>query len=677
MYVVTGLGITVGFHRHFTHRAFATSKPVRATLAVMGTMAIEGPITAWVADHRKHHAFSDQQGDPHSPHVDHGRGLRGALRGLLHAHVGWLFVHTQRANKQRYAPDLIADRTIAFVDRTTLWWIGLGLALPFGLGYALGGTLQRGADGPAVGRRDADPAAAPRDLLDQLAVSLLRPPAASRPATTRATSRWLAPLTFGEAWHNNHHAFPTSAVHGLRWYRARAGSERDHDRRAAAPGARVGRRDDQPRAPGGEAGERAELSDGAGTSPSAGAAELSRGPAVAVLDGLRGVAALGIVAYHCWLLSGEAGLGDEPCATCSRAASSRSRCSSCSAASCCSCRSRARDGDFGSGAALRPAPGGARSLPAYYVVLARVRARLPAADHGERLADQVSPGLRCWPTDAGPARGAAAARLPRERSGFGVDPVVWTLSLEASSTAAAARGGLASGATRGSGVAIPLALGLAVRLAARRRARTRARARCCCPPSRCTRPSSPPGCWRARCCTSAGASARSARRRPACGDRRRGRRAAAAADRAPRCSRRRCGGPDGSDVRDAVQRDAFAMALLPLACAAAMLGLAARAAPRCRPRWRARRGVRWLGSVSYGTFLVHFPVHPARVHDARLLARRLPRRLPRAGRVRRAGVAAARLAVVGGDRAPCAPARPARHARCGPPRRRSPHQQRT
>ena len=104
MYVTTGLGITVGFHRLFTHRAFSTSKPLRATFAVMGTMAIEGPITAWVADHRKHHAFSDAEGDPHSPHVDHGRGLRGALRGLAHAHVGWLFLHTQRANKKRYAP---------------------------------------------------------------------------------------------------------------------------------------------------------------------------------------------------------------------------------------------------------------------------------------------------------------------------------------------------------------------------------------------------------------------------------------------------------------------------------------------------------------------------------------------------------------------------------------------
>jgi stearoyl-CoA desaturase (delta-9 desaturase) len=217
MYVTTGLGITVGFHRHFTHRAFATSRPVRATLAVMGTMAIEGPITAWVADHRKHHAFSDQQGDPHSPHVDHGHGLRGALRGLAHAHVGWLFLHTQRANKRRYAPDLIDDRTISFIDRTTLWWIALGLALPFGLGYALGGTIQTALTGLLWG-------GAMRILLLHhvtYSINSLCHFFGRRRFETGDQSRnlaWLAPLTFGEAWHNNHHAFPTSAAHGLRAY---------------------------------------------------------------------------------------------------------------------------------------------------------------------------------------------------------------------------------------------------------------------------------------------------------------------------------------------------------------------------------------------------------------------------------------------------------------------------
>lgn len=217
MYVTTGLGITVGFHRHFTHRAFATSGPLRATLAVMGTMAIEGPITAWVADHRKHHAFSDRQGDPHSPHVDHGSGLRGALRGLAHAHVGWLFLHTQRANKRRYAPDLLDDATISFIDRTTLWWIGLGLALPFGLGYALGGTIQAALTGLLWG------GAVRIVLLHHVTYSInsLCHFFGRRRFETGDHSRnlaWLAPLTFGEAWHNNHHAFPTSAAHGLRWH---------------------------------------------------------------------------------------------------------------------------------------------------------------------------------------------------------------------------------------------------------------------------------------------------------------------------------------------------------------------------------------------------------------------------------------------------------------------------
>ena len=217
LYVLTGLGITVGFHRHFTHRAFATSRPVRAALAILGTAAIEGPITAWVADHRKHHAFSDQFGDPHSPHVDHGHGLRGALRGLAHAHVGWLFLHTQRANKQRYAPDLVRDPLIRFIDRTTLLWIVLGLAVPFGLGYALGGTLTAALTGLLWG------GAVRVVLLHHVTYSINslchffgRKRFASDDESRNLA--WLAPLSFGEAWHNNHHAFPTSAAHGLRWY---------------------------------------------------------------------------------------------------------------------------------------------------------------------------------------------------------------------------------------------------------------------------------------------------------------------------------------------------------------------------------------------------------------------------------------------------------------------------
>ena len=107
MYLLTGLGVTVGFHRHLTHRAFKAKPWVHGGLAIMGSMAIEGPVTAWVADHRKHHAFADKEGDPHSPHVGHEGGLRGALAGLFHAHVGWLFIHTHRGAKAalRAGPD--------------------------------------------------------------------------------------------------------------------------------------------------------------------------------------------------------------------------------------------------------------------------------------------------------------------------------------------------------------------------------------------------------------------------------------------------------------------------------------------------------------------------------------------------------------------------------------------
>ena len=187
--------MTVGFHRLFTHRSFKTSPGCAGLLAVLGTMAVEGPVISWVADHRKHHAYSDRLGDPHSPHVDHGGGWRGALRGLVHAHVGWLFDHTQRGSRERFAPDLIADPVVSFVDRTFIFWALLGLAIPFGLGVLIGGT-RRGPRGPAVGRGGADARAAPRDLQHQLAVPLLRPPAVSPRATTPATccgsrrSRW-------------------------------------------------------------------------------------------------------------------------------------------------------------------------------------------------------------------------------------------------------------------------------------------------------------------------------------------------------------------------------------------------------------------------------------------------------------------------------------------------------
>src|SRR5215210_912440 len=131
LYAATGLGITVGFHRLFTHRSFKTKPAVRAILAVCGSAAIEGPVISWVAEHRKHHAFSDQPGDPHSPHVDHGSGWRGALRGLTTPHVGWLFLHTHRGRRSRYAPDLLADAVVSAIDRRFVWCVTGGLLAPF------------------------------------------------------------------------------------------------------------------------------------------------------------------------------------------------------------------------------------------------------------------------------------------------------------------------------------------------------------------------------------------------------------------------------------------------------------------------------------------------------------------------------------------------------------------
>jgi stearoyl-CoA desaturase (delta-9 desaturase) len=216
MYVLTGLGITVGFHRLFTHRSFKTSRALRFVLAVLGSAAIEGPVISWVADHRKHHAFSDREGDPHSPHVDHGVGWRGALRGLAHAHLGWLFIHTQRGSRERYAPDLLADPVVAVVDRTFLVWALGGLAAAFGLGYAIGGTWHAGLTGLLWG------GAVRMLVLHHMTYSInsLCHFFGRRDYATGDHSRnllWLALPTFGEAWHNNHHAFPTSASHGLSW----------------------------------------------------------------------------------------------------------------------------------------------------------------------------------------------------------------------------------------------------------------------------------------------------------------------------------------------------------------------------------------------------------------------------------------------------------------------------
>jgi stearoyl-CoA desaturase (delta-9 desaturase) len=216
-YLLTGLGITVGYHRLFTHRSFKTGKAVRVVLAILGSAAIEGSVIEWVATHRMHHRFSDKDGDPHSPHVGHGGGWAGAIRGLVHAHVGWTFRGVDRASTEHYAPDLLADPVVRWVDRTFLLWLVVGLVFPFVLGWTLTGSLIGGVTGFLWG------GAVRVFFLHHATFSInsLCHFFGNRKFETGDHSRnlnWLAIPTLGEAWHNNHHAFPTSARHGLdRW----------------------------------------------------------------------------------------------------------------------------------------------------------------------------------------------------------------------------------------------------------------------------------------------------------------------------------------------------------------------------------------------------------------------------------------------------------------------------
>jgi len=214
-YVLTGFGITVGFHRLFTHRSFRTYRPVRYAFAVLGSMAVEGPIVAWVADHRKHHQFSDREGDPHSPHTGDGEGPLAALRGLVHAHVGWMLAGAGRADQARYAPDLLADRGINLISRFFPLQVVASLLIPFAIGYAVSGKLVGGLTALLWG------GAVRIFLLHHVTFSInsICHFWGRRRFETSDESRnvfWLAPISFGEAWHHNHHAFPTSAFHGLR-----------------------------------------------------------------------------------------------------------------------------------------------------------------------------------------------------------------------------------------------------------------------------------------------------------------------------------------------------------------------------------------------------------------------------------------------------------------------------
>ena len=212
MYVVTGLGITVGFHRYFTHGSFKAGRVLKIALAIAGSLAIEGPVVRWVADHRRHHAFSDREGDPHSP-WRYGETVPALIKGLWHAHSGWLFDREQ-TNQRRYTPDLLTDPDLVRVSRAFPALVGVSVFLPPLLGGLLSWSWQGAVSAFFWG------SLVRICLLHHVTWSInsICHAVGRRPFRSRDRSGnvwWLALASFGESWHNLHHADPTSARHGV------------------------------------------------------------------------------------------------------------------------------------------------------------------------------------------------------------------------------------------------------------------------------------------------------------------------------------------------------------------------------------------------------------------------------------------------------------------------------
>ncbi len=219
-YAITGHGITVGFHRFFTHGSFKAGRGVTIALAVSGSMAVEGPVTRWVADHRRHHAYSDKEGDPHSP-WRYGENFPALCKGLWHAHIGWLF-DVEQTDQKRFVPDLLADDDVARVNRLFPLWVTLSLGLPPVLGALL--ALATGNDVSTGAVTAFFWASLVRMAVlhhSTWAINSICHTFGERPFKTRDRSSNVWPLAFlsmGESWHNLHHADPTAARHGVdRW----------------------------------------------------------------------------------------------------------------------------------------------------------------------------------------------------------------------------------------------------------------------------------------------------------------------------------------------------------------------------------------------------------------------------------------------------------------------------
>lgn len=215
LYLLTTAGLTVGFHRLFTHKSFKPRASVKAVLAVLGMMAAQGPVLFWVASHRRHHAFSDTPEDCHSP-CTHGTGIWGALKGLLHAHFGWM-LKAEVTNVTQFAPDILRDHLVMKLNRHYLAWVFLGMAIPAAIGAISPGGWAGALEGLLFGGLFRI------FFVHQITWGLnsLNHVFGRRRYHSNDNSRnigWLALITMGEGWHNNHHAYPSAARFGHQWW---------------------------------------------------------------------------------------------------------------------------------------------------------------------------------------------------------------------------------------------------------------------------------------------------------------------------------------------------------------------------------------------------------------------------------------------------------------------------
>jgi stearoyl-CoA desaturase (delta-9 desaturase) len=215
-YVLTGLGITIGYHRLFTHKSFETGRMMTAFFGILGSMAAEGALLRWVGTHRMHHQHSDNDADPHSPHHREREGVRGLFQGLWHAHLGWIFLEDPK-NLSKYTPDLRKRRVVRAIHTLFPLWVLLGLLIPTGLGFVIGGTWMDALLGFIWG-----------GLIRIFVVHHITWSINSvchiwgfqsfHSHDESKNNIIFGIVGFGEGWHNNHHAFPTSARHGLKWW---------------------------------------------------------------------------------------------------------------------------------------------------------------------------------------------------------------------------------------------------------------------------------------------------------------------------------------------------------------------------------------------------------------------------------------------------------------------------